>query len=283
MMKAKSSAKLILLATAVLGLAIICQNRAAASEPVSPPQTSVTQGQAQSTDNAQTATTDNQAPADNQATTNTIPDASQPADNNQPPAPPIDANTPGAITIPAGTSIFIRTMETLDSAQTQQNSVFHGTTSSDIYLGNQIVIPAGTNVEGKVTRVQDAAHFAGKSLLALQVTKINVGGLSYDALTSEWSRYGRDRGADTANKVGGGALIGTIIGAVAGGGKGAAIGAGIGAGTGAAVQGATRGQQVRITPERILSFRLQNPLYIKGPESNDANKQQRKPDDDVDY
>jgi hypothetical protein len=62
--------------------------------------------------------------------------------------------------------------------------------------------------------------------------------------------------------VGGGALLGTLIGAVAGGGAGAAAGAAIGAAGGAAAQVLTRGDEVRVPPESVLTFRLDSPLRL---------------------
>jgi hypothetical protein len=57
--------------------------------------------------------------------------------------------------------------------------------------------------------------------------------------------------------------LGSIIGAIAGGGKGAAIGAISGAGAGAGVQTLTRGQSVRVPPETILRFTLEQPIQIR--------------------
>ena len=62
--------------------------------------------------------------------------------------------------------------------------------------------------------------------------------------------------------VGGGAALGTLIGAVAGGGKGAAIGAAVGAAGGAATQVLTRGKEVQIPAETVLTFRLDQPWAI---------------------
>jgi outer membrane lipoprotein SlyB len=59
-------------------------------------------------------------------------------------------------------------------------------------------------------------------------------------------------------------VIGAIIGAVAGGGKGAAIGAATGAGAGAVGQTATRGHDVRLPVESMISFRLDRGLNVTG-------------------
>src|SRR5207248_1746832 len=54
--------------------------------------------------------------------------------------------------------------------------------------------------------------------------------------------------------------IGAIIGAIAGGGKGAAIGAGVGAAGGAGVQVLTRGKNIDVPAESLLTYRLSEPL-----------------------
>ena len=62
------------------------------------------------------------------------------------------------------------------------------------------------------------------------------------------------------------AIIGSIIGAIAGGGKGAAIGAAAGAAGGATAQMATRGREIRIPSESVLTFRLERGLRLsEGP------------------
>jgi outer membrane lipoprotein SlyB len=81
-------------------------------------------------------------------------------------------------------------------------------------------------------------------------------------VSSTYSLAGDSRGKNTAEKVGGGAVIGAIIGAIAGGGKGAAIGAGVGGAGGGIYQGATKGQQVRIPSETRLDFQLDQPLTV---------------------
>ena len=66
----------------------------------------------------------------------------------------------------------------------------------------------------------------------------------------------------TGTYVGGGALLGAIIGGIAGGGKGAAIGAGAGAAAGAGTQVLTRGKNVKVPAESLLTFRLEQPLEM---------------------
>ena len=67
----------------------------------------------------------------------------------------------------------------------------------------------------------------------------------------------------TATMVGGGALAGAIIGAIAGGGKGAAIGAVLGGGAGAGAEVLTKGKQVKVPAETVLTFQLDSDLHLE--------------------
>ena len=75
-------------------------------------------------------------------------------------------------------------------------------------------------------------------------------------------REGEAQGADTAKKIGGGAVIGTILGGILGGAKGAAIGAtaGAGAGTAAAASGAP--SEAVLLPGTPLTVRLNQPVTV---------------------
>lgn len=159
--------------------------------------------------------------------------------------------------------IPVRTTETLDSATTTADTVFHGVVSSDVYdANNAVVIASGTPVTGVVTDVQDAAHFKGSSLLSIKLTSLTLHGDHVPVATDAYSLEGKGRGKNTAEKVGGGAAVGAILGGIFGGGKGAAIGAGAGgaAGTGAVALGKTKPSV--IPSETQLTFQLTSPTTI---------------------
>jgi hypothetical protein len=101
--------------------------------------------------------------------------------------------------------------------------------------------------------------------LVLDLASITVNGQRYtvdseDQVVTGERKEGIGINKRTGKYVGGGAAIGAIIGAIAGGGKGAAIGAGVGAAGGAATQVLTRGDEVNVPSESLLTFRLQQPL-----------------------
>jgi outer membrane biosynthesis protein TonB len=212
----------------------------------------------------------------------------------QPPPPaPVPAPAPVAapapppppafktVTIPAGTAIPVRITQTLDSATTQQGQSFSGTVATDVMADGLVAIRQGTGVTGRVSAVQEAAHYKGSSLLTVELVSINRHGDSLAVSTQPYSVEGKGRGKNTAAKVGGGAAIGAIIGAIAGGGKGAAIGSAAGAGVGAGANTITRGEQVQIPSESLVNFQLTNTLAIRVPTNNTVstgnNGSQRRP------
>lgn len=174
-----------------------------------------------------------------------------------PPPPP-----PKKVTIPSGTTLAVRLVDTIDSETSQQGQTFHATLDSPLAVDGEVVIPSGYDVEGHLVEVKSAGKFAGQSVVALQLDRISAGGKYYSLQTDQYRRQGSSRGKNTAAKVGAGAGIGAIIGAIAGGGKGAAIGAAAGGGLGGGVQAATKGQQIKLPSETVLNFTLQAPVTV---------------------
>jgi outer membrane biosynthesis protein TonB len=185
-----------------------------------------------------------------------------------PPPPPPPAPEFRNITVPPDTTIPIRITQTLDSATTQQGDSFTGTVATDIILDGLVVIRQGTPVSGRVSAVQEAAHYKGSSLLTVELTSVNRRGEKVAVTTEPYSVEGKGRGKNTAEKVGGGAAVGAILGGILGGGKGAAIGAAAGGGVGAGANTITRGEQVQIPSESLIRFRLTNTLSLRVPTKN---------------
>jgi hypothetical protein len=196
-------------------------------------------------------------------------------DSAPPPAPAAPASPPPPpppqkVTIPAGTTLAVRLVDSIDSERNQPGETFHATLNSPLSVEGDVAIPAGYDVEGHIVDVKSAGKFAGQSVVVLQLDRISVAGKSYAIQTDQYKRQGSSRGKNTAEKVGAGAAIGAIIGGLAGGGKGAGIGAAAGGGLGGGVQAATKGQQIKLPSETVLNFTLQNPLTVipaQGPDT----------------
>lgn len=198
--------------------------------------------------------------ADSAAPAQPAPQPDQPVVQNTPPPPPAP---PAKVTIPAGTTLSIRLIDGLDSEKNQVGDTFKATLNSPIVIDDQTVLPRDADVQGRVVDVKSAGRFAGGSILTLELNSLSVNGKTYNLQTSEWTKSGTGTGKKTAAKTGGGAVLGAIIGGLAGGGKGAAIGTVAGGAAGAGTAAATnKANQIKLAPEALLSFSLQNSLTV---------------------
>ncbi|KAA6457296.1 BON domain-containing protein [Acidobacteria bacterium AB60] len=194
-----------------------------------------------------------------------------------PAPPPAPKPVVKQVTLPAGTTIPIRITETIDSKTAQANDVFHGSLAGDLGTQGVIAIPHGAEVVGRIVDAREAAHFKGAALLSLELTQLVTRGQKLTLVTDAYTKEAAGRGKNTAEKAGGGAVLGAIIGGLAGGGKGAAIGGLAGAGAGTGINAATHGQQVVIPTETLINFQLQSPITLTvtlGPNGGQADDQQ---------
>jgi hypothetical protein len=166
------------------------------------------------------------------------------------------------ITVPAGTRILIRMVDSIDSSKQKTGFRFSATLETNLQVEDTVVAPRGTTLYGRLTDASSAGRMSGSSELTLELTDVLINGTAYPLLTSTYEVKGKGEGGNTAKKVVGGAGLGALIGGLAGGGKGAGIGALAGAGAGTAVAASKKGQQLQIPSETLLEFRLQQPVSL---------------------
>ena len=169
---------------------------------------------------------------------------------------------PEKVTVPYGSVLSVRLRESVNSDLSQPGDNFLASLASPVMVGDRVVIPPEAGLQGKVVEVRSTGRFTGRSSLVLELTRLAYNGKTYQLRTSQYSKQGPARDTRSAATIGGGAGVGAILGAILGGGKGAAIGAVIGAGVGTGVQATTKGAQVRLPAESLLSFRLETPLEV---------------------
>ncbi|MGB0036064.1 MAG: hypothetical protein WBP79_11375 [Candidatus Acidiferrales bacterium] len=162
-----------------------------------------------------------------------------------------------AIMIPAGTSLLVRMIDTVDSSKNSVGDAFHASLETQLVVGDTIVAPKGADVYGKLAQVKEAGKISGGAQLTLELTGLRINGTVVPVYSTEYDVAGKGRGKQSAGRIGGGAALGAIIGGIAGGGTGAAIGAGVGAAAGTTVQLVTHGEKIRIPSETLLEFKLQ--------------------------
>ena len=127
--------------------------------------------------------------------------------------------------------------------------------------GRYVAIPAGARATGSVTVVEKGGKLKDRARLGIKFNSITLAdGTRIPINTEVIYRYG-DAPA-TAQKVGGGAVIGTIIGGIFGGAKGAALGAAAGAGGGAAAQAASDRNPAEFPAGIQLTARFLSPVTV---------------------
>jgi hypothetical protein len=174
-------------------------------------------------------------------------------------ARPEPAQAQKMITVPAGTNILVRMLDTVDSSKNSVGSRFTATLETNLVVNGSVVVPKGNTVYGRLAEAKQAGRATGSSELQLELTDIVVGGTAYPVLTSDYEVKGSSSGKRSAKRLLGGAGLGAAIGGIAGNaGKGAAIGATVGA-VGAVAQ---KGKSVNVPSETLLEFRLQQPASL---------------------
>ena len=172
-------------------------------------------------------------------------------------APPAQA----AYTIPRGTVITVRMIDSIDTDVTGAGERFRASIDDPVTSQGQIVIPRGADATVQVTRVEQAGRISGSDEVAMKLFDITVNGRQYALATNYAEVKGKRQGRQTAKTTAITTGVGAVLGGILGGGKGAAIGAGAGAATGVAVS-AARGKKLRIPSETRLDFVLRSPLGI---------------------
>jgi hypothetical protein len=165
------------------------------------------------------------------------------------------------VTVPAGTSILVRMLDTVDSSKNPPGSRFTATLETNLVVNGAVLVPKGNTVYGRLQEAKQAGRATGSSELQLELTDIVVRGTAYPLLTSDYQVKGSSSGKRSARRLLGGAGLGAAVGAIAG---NAGMGAAIGATAGAVGSVAQKGKSVNVPSETLLEFRLQQPASLPG-------------------
>ena len=182
-------------------------------------------------------------------------------------APQFFASAAEVDRVAPGTEITVRTDEPIEISSWDRGRIYRGRLTRDVYATDgDVAFPRGADAELIVRQVGDHDMVVDLESIFVNGRRYVVDASSQDFNTRDRQGVGENR--RTAKYVGGGAIIGSIIGAIAGGGKGAAIGAAAGAASGAGAQTVTRGREIHVPAESLLTFRLERPLrFVEGPDT----------------
>lgn len=168
-----------------------------------------------------------------------------------------------AQTIPAGTPINVRTVDSISVKTASPGAKFRGSLVDPVMTTGRVVIPRGAPVQLTTVSVQRAGRIEGRDRITLRVSSITFNGRTLPVTSTVAEQRGSRRGRRTLKGTGIGAGAGGLIGAIAGGGTGLAVGALVGGGGGTAVAAATGDRHLTIPSETVLAFKLQSPLRVR--------------------
>ena len=170
---------------------------------------------------------------------------------------------PDRLTIRPGTYLTVRMNQALSSDHNQPGDAFTATLVSPVVVDGVVVAAHGQTIAGRVAEVQKAGRVQGTSRLGIQLTELTaVDGQQLPVQAQLISRNGDTSHGRDAAAIGTTTAAGAAIGAAVNGG----VGAGIGAAAGLAVSTLgvlfTRGYPTVITPETVLTFRVDAPITV---------------------
>ncbi|HKW19092.1 MAG TPA: hypothetical protein VJO35_16420 [Terriglobales bacterium] len=182
--------------------------------------------------------------------------------------------------IPAGTKIPIALKNTISTKANHEGDPIYARSTFPVVINDQIVIPAGTYVQGKISSIKPAGRIKGRAEVLIHFTTliypsgytVMLPGSIENAPSvdnckvkdKEGTIRGDSNAGKTAGTIAGPAAEGTVAGAVIHGGEGALIGAGIGGAVGTAIAALSHGNEVKMGPGTTLEVVLQRDVSIDG-------------------
>jgi len=186
--------------------------------------------------------------------------------------------------LPEGTTIRVRLLDRLSSVSSEKGETFHSRVASDVMLGDQVLIPAGAEIDGRVVGIS-TGHVGGHgSMHLLPETVILANGKRYQLYAvisgtpgakskvgSEGailpaSRLKRD-GIEYGGAVGAGAATGAILGGPVGALAGSMVGAGV-----ITTHLLVSHPQATLEPGTAMIFTLTEPLQMTSARATRASE-----------
>jgi len=199
---------------------------------------------------------------------------------SDPPAQPAASASATGITIPAGTKFPVALKHAISTKSARVGDPVYAETTFPVVLNERVLIPAGTYVQGKISRIQRPGRIKGRAELLMHFTTLiypsgypvmlpgsleNVPGAEKTSIKDEEGTIRQDsqKGQDAAT-IASTAGTGAVVGGLSRGGKGAAIGAGIGGAVGTAIALLSRGSDVKLDAGTTVEVVIQRAVPLDG-------------------
>jgi type IV secretion system protein VirB10 len=204
----------------------------------------------------------------------------------QPTAPKLKESRPATtdasqeITLPSGTKIPLALKHAITTKSAHEGDAVYAETTFPVVVNNQIIIPAGSYVQGSVSNVKRPGRVKGRAEILVHFNTLifpngytlllpgavdNVPGLEGGRMKSK-DKEGTIQGDSTKGKdaarIAETAGTGGLIGAAADGGKGAAMGGAAGGVIGLATVLFSRGPDLRLDAGSTMETVLERPITV---------------------
>jgi type IV secretory pathway VirB10-like protein len=193
-------------------------------------------------------------------------------------APAVSVPTSARLTIPSGTKVPLALKQAISTRNAKEGDPVYCETTFPFVVEDRIVIPAGTYVQGKISRIQRPGRIKGRAELLMHFTSMiypsgytvmlpgsldNIPGADKTSIKgSEGTvRQDSDKGKDIGT-VASTASTGAVIGGLSAGGKGAGIGAAAGGLAGLAIAMISRGSDVKLEPGTSIEMIIQREVTV---------------------
>lgn len=170
--------------------------------------------------------------------------------------------TPQPIVLEAGTPLTLELRTALSTASSRPGDLAMAVVREDVSEHGRVVIPAGSELRGRVTAAVRGGKTKGNARLAFAFDEIEVRGHSHPLSASAIDISAKDSHKKDAAIIGGGTAGGALLGAAVDGKKGAGLGALLGAAAGGGVVLTTRGADVSLPTGTALRVHLAEPLRL---------------------
>jgi len=158
------------------------------------------------------------------------------------------------ISVPAGTRLIIRTVETIDTRQHRAGHRFRGQLEGAIVVGGVTVASKGAYVYGVVATASQGGNVAGSANLSLEFNDIMIDDQLYPIATTAIKAQTDNEAARTVSRTARAAALGALIDGKSGARRGMKVGAGVSV--------LTSGASINVPRGTLLETTLRIPLVI---------------------
>ena len=169
------------------------------------------------------------------------------------------------VTVPSGTTVMLRWSESLSSRANSVGDAFRTTVDEDVRVGDDVAIPAGSVVIGRVTEAHQPQKVGGRARLSLEFTSLELPSDQSEPIDAVFAASGKSQNLKDAGIIAGSTVGGAILGEAVHEGEGGVIGGILGGVGGAIAASRNKAKPVEIPAGTVMAIELVRPVTLEVP------------------